>query len=451
MNSVARLLITDLDNTLYDWVTYFATSFSAMTKALVQLLEVDEQIILDEFKVVHQRYGNSEQPFAVLELPSVRRRFGDVNRSQLVHKLDPALHAFNSARKKSLKLYDDVASTLLTLRSQGVTIVGHTEAIAVNAYYRLSKLQVVDCFQRLYTIEGHTEDHPIRERQEQLAPTHDLIRVVPITERKPNPHLLLDICQREGIPPQGAVYIGDSLTRDISMAKAAGVLSIWARYGTIDTGVLLRRRPHQLQLRKLPRKTLPSTLLTRSLSLLLLTSYLFQQHLGAHRGLCSCLRSSLGSSRSVSGLGQRLLRVHQVEFPGAVTAAPGALDLVGNYAVDGFEQDGRGGRKSLAASHHMRDDDQQQQDREHPAQHTSVARAAHGHLATRRMIVTRAIAAADGSRNTDVSVAMNIRSCFGVTASPPVQAQPGSSTPMEPTGLPPDMPTGHPRAAQDRM
>lgn len=54
---------------------------------------------------------------------------------------------------------------------------------------------------------------------------------MPRTERKPNARLLLDICEREGVQPRDACYVGDSLTRDISMAKRAGVTAVWARYG----------------------------------------------------------------------------------------------------------------------------------------------------------------------------------------------------------------------------
>lgn len=39
-----------------------------MTKDLAAILSVGEEKLLDEFKAVHQRYGNSEQPFATADL-----------------------------------------------------------------------------------------------------------------------------------------------------------------------------------------------------------------------------------------------------------------------------------------------------------------------------------------------------------------------------------------------
>ncbi|WP_149016155.1 HAD family hydrolase, partial [Escherichia coli] len=49
--------------------------------------------------------------------------------------------------------------------------------------------------------------------------------------KKPNPLLLADICAKEGFSTSEAVYIGDSLVKDISMANDAGVESIYAEYG----------------------------------------------------------------------------------------------------------------------------------------------------------------------------------------------------------------------------
>jgi phosphoglycolate phosphatase-like HAD superfamily hydrolase len=141
------------------------------------------------------------------------------------------LHEFNSTRAKTLRLYEGVASTLSELRDRGVTIVGHTEAISVNAFYRLRKLGIDHFFEKLYALDGFVRPHP-KGAPEGASPREGFIEKVPPSERKPNPTLLLDICSRLGVTANDAVYVGDSLTRDISMAKQAGVLAVWAKYGT---------------------------------------------------------------------------------------------------------------------------------------------------------------------------------------------------------------------------
>jgi FMN phosphatase YigB (HAD superfamily) len=38
-----KLLVTDLDNTLYDWVTFFAQSFDAMVAKLIEMTGIDRK------------------------------------------------------------------------------------------------------------------------------------------------------------------------------------------------------------------------------------------------------------------------------------------------------------------------------------------------------------------------------------------------------------------------
>jgi FMN phosphatase YigB (HAD superfamily) len=227
----SRALITDLDNTLYDWVTFFAHAFDAMVRELTQILSVERRVLLAEFREIHQRHGSTETPWAALELPSARTRFPHANASDLAQHLDAAFKAFSAERKRRLVLYANVAHTLECLANNDVAIIGHTEALPINAFYRLTLLEIINFFTRLYTIEGRTIDHPFPERLRTFPPPH-LVRTLPSSERKPSPDVLLDICRREGLDPRECLYVGDSLTRDVAMSKQAGVRAVWARYGT---------------------------------------------------------------------------------------------------------------------------------------------------------------------------------------------------------------------------
>lgn len=226
------LLIADLDNTLYDWVTFFARSFDAMVNELQTLLSVDKEQLLDEFKVVHQSYGSSEQPFAVLDLPSVKHGFPGADDAEIARRLDPAFHAFNSVRNRELTLYPGVKETLEALTETGVTVVGHTEATSANAYFRLTKLGIDKHFRHLYVATGRPSRHPDPARVAVIAPPVGFVTQLPPEERKPSPAVVIDICRREGIARSETVYVGDSLTKDVGMALSAGVMAAWARYGT---------------------------------------------------------------------------------------------------------------------------------------------------------------------------------------------------------------------------
>ena len=189
-----RLLITDLDNTLYDWVTFFAQSFSIMVEVLNEITGIPVDTLLDEFKTIHQKYQNSEHPFAVLELPSVRARYPGLTPAELRREIDPALHAFNSVRKQLLSLYPCVFETLELLKSFGIQIVGHTEATAPNALFRLRKLGILSLFDRLYALESPISFHPFPERVAQLGPPLGFVSLITREQKKPNSELLLDIC-----------------------------------------------------------------------------------------------------------------------------------------------------------------------------------------------------------------------------------------------------------------
>jgi FMN phosphatase YigB (HAD superfamily) len=226
------ILITDLDNTLYDWVTFFTYAFREMVGEISRLTGAHEDVLLAEFKSVHQKYGNSEQPYAALELPSVRAAFGTSDRETLITKLDSAFYAFNKRRKELLRPYPDVAETLRRLTDAGIVVVGHTEAIAVNGAWRLQRIDIARYFKRLYTLEGHVVPALDSKDSPWLSLAPGFLKELPKSERKPNPALLRDICVREGFEVSQAVYVGDSITRDVSMAKEAGVTAVWAKYGS---------------------------------------------------------------------------------------------------------------------------------------------------------------------------------------------------------------------------
>src|SRR5262249_33995647 len=133
---------------------YYAWAFRALVDVLVDDLGVDREKLLDEFKAVHQLHGDSEYPASALELPSVRDRFPRLRGEGLRLALGRAISAFEAARGEHLRLYPSVAVSLRALREAGVLIVGHTEAMAENAYLRLRHLGIASLFSALYALEG---------------------------------------------------------------------------------------------------------------------------------------------------------------------------------------------------------------------------------------------------------------------------------------------------------
>lgn len=225
MRPTIALLITDLDNTLYDWVGSFVPAFYAMVDEAVERWAIPRETLLDDLRAVHQRHGSSEHPFALSEARCIRDHFAGLSDDEVKQQLDPAFHAFNKTRKARLQLYPGVFETIKEINAQGVPIVAYTDARAVNGVDRIKKLGLGPYIRRLYAPDQ-------RLSSADLVDEHDYVNVLPAEDRKPNPKTLRDICDQLDVDHRYSLYLGDSLVRDVFMAKSAGVVSAWARYGT---------------------------------------------------------------------------------------------------------------------------------------------------------------------------------------------------------------------------
>jgi len=225
------LLVVDLDNTLYDWVSFFTPAFYAMVETAAAILGVDEERLLDDLQAVHRHHGDTEHPFALLETTIVGERLRHMTVRERRAALDDAFHAFNHARNRTLALYPSVEPTLRHISSRGTTIVAHTEASVGNALFRLRKLKVDDTFAKLYAPAHLQESHPdLAQLPEETLRAR--VRMLRRDERKPDPRVIADIRADFGAAAEQTLYVGDSIARDIGMARAAGVWSAWAKYGT---------------------------------------------------------------------------------------------------------------------------------------------------------------------------------------------------------------------------
>lgn len=216
-----KLLITDLDDTLYPWIDFFIPAFYGMVEELSHTLNKEEATLLKEYKQIHQKKGSVEYPYATLYLPSVIKAFPDDTPETLFKKLDPVFHRFNSIRKQRLKLYPNVKETLTQISQLGIKIVGYTESAEENGFYRLSKLGIADLFQHVYVSDSQFE-------RPNYLPSSEITRVV--HGKKPNAKLLEQICAQESVSAIETIYIGDSITKDIYMAKMAGITSVLCKY-----------------------------------------------------------------------------------------------------------------------------------------------------------------------------------------------------------------------------
>src|SRR6185503_16625163 len=116
------LLITDLDNTLYDWEAFFIPSFIAMLDQVEKISGINRDLLESSFRRVYQHHRTTEYAFVLQEADALRLVDAHLTPDQIFAKYDSAVHAFRSERKRTLRLYPGVRETLLSLRAAGIRL-----------------------------------------------------------------------------------------------------------------------------------------------------------------------------------------------------------------------------------------------------------------------------------------------------------------------------------------
>jgi phosphoglycolate phosphatase len=220
-----KILITDVDNTLFDWQRLWYETFSAMSSVAIEISGIKPDVFFAECSALHQQHGTSEYSFVLTELPSFKAKYGEHVRAAM----QPAIEAFRKARDANLKLYDGVALALDELKSKGIIVAAFTESKAFYTSERFRSLGLDGRIDFLYSPKDH--DLPADKQSDYLKLNYTKHRLTPDGESKPNPHLLISIVEELGFELGEAVYVGDNLLKDVYMAQSAKILDVHAEYG----------------------------------------------------------------------------------------------------------------------------------------------------------------------------------------------------------------------------
>jgi phosphoglycolate phosphatase len=223
------LLVTDVDNTLFDWVATWARAFDAMVSVLETDTGRSREYWLRLMRNVHVRRKTIECPAALEDLSAMGGWAPASDRPQILTR---AAAAYRRVWDKHLMPYDGVLPTLAQLSTQGWQVVAYSESDASITAARLMRMGFSSVVSRVF---GRASSPPALTRQWNLVdiPTRMPIAVdlVPRADLKPNPCGLHDIAVRSGMPLERTVYVGDNLWQDVAMARSLGVQSVWAAYG----------------------------------------------------------------------------------------------------------------------------------------------------------------------------------------------------------------------------
>lgn len=232
-----RAVVTDMDNTLYSWVDYIVPSTERMVETVCRVLCLPRIQVIRALKEVYERYESNDYPFALQEsrlFEPYRDDFDAFNK--LV--IEPASEAFAAARRRYLKPYRGVIDTLGALKSRGIPVVALTDAPRNPAERRARRMGLDAYLSAIYALPAFPFpktgiDPNIRAREEAGGCALDC-EVVELRreDEKPNPTGFLAICERLGVEPREVAFVGDSLGKDMRLAREVGALGCWAEYGT---------------------------------------------------------------------------------------------------------------------------------------------------------------------------------------------------------------------------
>ncbi len=245
-----KVLLLDLDNTLYDWVAFFAQALRGMCRALSDATGIPRATLFEEFKSVFARHGTVEYSFALQELPSLVARHPADTGAEIVNRYRFVIDVFQHRRRAYLRPYPGVREGIQLLQEVGYEIFGVTDSRRFQAENRLRQLRLDRLFDGLCCVPDHAVPDSetvsaIRRKPDDhyRSDLRDVIALPPGL-KKPSPGVLDFVLSALKADYSTCIYVGDSLAKDVLMAQRAGVYDCWAAYGArvsaLDFATLVR-------------------------------------------------------------------------------------------------------------------------------------------------------------------------------------------------------------------
>lgn len=228
-----KLLILDVDDTLFDWLTMWSESFGAALATLLSATRLSETELLAALRALNRSARTSERGFTHDDAEML-----GVNRDTVA----ALASQFENDSRQRTQLFPDVLGTLAELKRRGVTLVAHTDTpveVGADRFVQLGLDGIVDAL--FATAVKGAVLHRRHLNRPQRA------RLFEVPHPKPDRRAIGQILAEYGRVASECIYVGDSKMKDIAMARAAGVTDIFAAYGCRRTSTsyeLLRKVSH---------------------------------------------------------------------------------------------------------------------------------------------------------------------------------------------------------------
>ena len=234
MQEKKTALITDLDNTLFDWVDLWLNCFSSLLEGIANISGVPKEKLIPEIRTIHQQHGTSEYSFLIEEIPSLKPI---LEGRSAIEVFAAPIESYRLLRRQHLRLYPTVGETLLKIKGRGTRIIGYTESMAFYSNYRVRRLGLDGVLDHVFCPEDHVLPGGLSPEDVRRYPTaHYELRYTrqhytPKGSTKPDPEVIDTIVKNLELSKANCVYVGDNLMKDVAMAINSGIDDVWAKYG----------------------------------------------------------------------------------------------------------------------------------------------------------------------------------------------------------------------------
>ncbi len=196
-----KAVMFDLDNTLIDFMKMknqaTEAAVEAMIAAGVKLNKAQATRLIFE---LYDQYG--------IEHQQIFQEFLIRTQNKIDYKILAAgIIAYRKARTVLAEPYPGVMSTLLKLKQKGLKLAIVSDAPILQAWTRLTEMKIQEFFDAVVTFDD-------------------------TGERKPSKKPFEKAIEQLGMKPEEVLHVGDWPERDIAGAKALGMKTAFAKYGT---------------------------------------------------------------------------------------------------------------------------------------------------------------------------------------------------------------------------
>lgn len=194
-------ILFDLDNTLMDFMLMKRKSCESAIDAMVNAgLKMGRE---KGMRILFDLYGEKGIEYNRIFQEFLRKTIGKID----YRILAKGIVAYRRAQIAYVKPYPGTVKTLIKMKEKGMKLGIVSDAPSVNAWIRLVEMNIGDFFDVVITL-------------------HET------GKKKPSKVPFLKAIKEIGVKPENVLFVGDWPERDIMGAKALGMKTAFAKYGS---------------------------------------------------------------------------------------------------------------------------------------------------------------------------------------------------------------------------